>query len=187
MRENDKKIKTELVVIWSSNFILVLLFVALAYFFFNVTVPAFKNIYSSALVLENLEKETAGLVKMVEDTKSSRNKLSSYFVSKESIISFIEELESLSRQANVVLSIDTPTEEKEAPQSKQVSLRFNIKTSGSWGDTMYFIRLVENLPYKIFTDRVFLSAPAPNSSLDKSLVSGWAGTISFRLMSYIVD
>ncbi|MBI5449335.1 hypothetical protein HY948_03395 [Candidatus Gottesmanbacteria bacterium] len=175
MTEIDNKIKTELVILTVLDLILVISLVVLIYLLVFLKIPETESLYADILDREALEKKTADIVRIAGDTKIDREKLSLYFIDKESAVGFIEELESLSRQANVVLDIDSPLEEKDSPQSKQVALRFNVRSEGAFSDILYFLRLVENLPYKIFVDHVTLSVA------DKR----WSGSASFRLNSYM--
>ncbi len=190
MKEENTNIKTGL---WITAFFDVLLIIfagVLIYLVFSVKVPEARSLASDISTAKSLEKSTSEILQITENTKDSRAKLASFFVSKESIVSFIEELESLAKQANVVLTMDTPLEEKEAPLSRQASLRLNVKVNGQFSDVMYFVRLIENLPYKIFVDRVVLTSlsistmvPLPLSKTVSK--TSWAGSISFRLDSYI--
>lgn len=175
MLNDNKKIKTEFWSVLTFNFVLFIVFGVFVYILFWVKIPNFKSLYSDILAGDNMDKKTADVLGLIENTKGDRAKLSSYFINKEAVVSFIEELESLSKQANVVLSIDPPLEEKDSPMAKQASLRFNVRAEGRFNDVMYFVRLVETLPYKIFVDHTVIS------SVDKV----WTSAISFRLDSYI--
>ena len=175
MWNDDKTIKKELWAIIIADFVLVFVLGIFIYFVFLVRIPEAKSLSNDILAGNKMEKRTTDILQMTKDTEEDRIKLSSYFVSKDAVVSFIEELESLSRQANVVLSIDSPLEGKDTPMSKQIYLRFNVRAEGRFQDVMHFVRLTEALPYKIFVDHVALSSAGKI----------WIGTVSFRLDSYI--
>lgn len=75
--------------------------------------------------------------------------INNYFVSDSSVVSLLEELESLGQKVGVKLTIGQPGE-------VATEFRFNLSTEGSFSATTKFLQALENLPAAVRVDRLEL-------------------------------
>jgi hypothetical protein len=79
------------------------------------------------------------------------SQIDSFFVAHDGVVDFISMLEKLGQDAGVKLNIGSVA--VDSTQTKKVDfkegLRLRIETGGSWRDTLYFLSVVENLPYRV--------------------------------------
>ncbi len=76
-------------------------------------------------------------------------KIKNYFISGESTVKLLEELEQLGRKTNVNLTIGQAGE-------AETELKLNLSTEGTFSGTMKFLQGLENLPYATRIDRLEL-------------------------------
>jgi len=124
-----------------------------------------------------VREEAQSLKHLMVDTQSARDQLDSYFVNSEDVVSFIEEMESLGSRAGVSLDLSSVSVDKEA---NSLFLQFN--TRGSWGQTAYFLALLETFPRKIRTERISLNK-ANAAEEESGLV--WQGSFTIVLESFV--
>ncbi|MBI2097504.1 MAG: hypothetical protein HYT46_01015 [Candidatus Vogelbacteria bacterium] len=105
--------------------------------------------------------------------QSELAKVRSAFVSRESLIQFIEELETVARESGVDLTLDEPVIESN-------SLTLSMKAVGSFAKVYRWLERLENLPYRLTFERINLSAGL-NAGAD------WSGDISLVLGSFLAD
>lgn len=109
----------------------------------------------------NREKQLKSLKSIVAETEEDRKRLNSFFVSKEGIVSFISQIESIADLSGGSIEIDSvgvgPFEEEGAPKSEILEiLSMNITSLGSWSDNFYFLNLLETMPFKVSIKRFSL-------------------------------
>lgn len=105
-------------------------------------------------------------------TKENYSKIESMFIEEDSMVSFIEELESLAKNADVNLKIKGIRFVGE--QDKKPV--FTLVISGSFKDIYYYFTLLENMIYKIEFDK---------ASIEKfSETEGWESFLELRLLSF---
>jgi Tfp pilus assembly protein PilO len=133
----------------------------------------------SATLLD-LQKEE-DKARMILDVKNQlkrlegeRTKLGQYFFKEEEIVRLLEQLEDLARHADVEMTVASASI---ADRDQKKVFQIGIKIDGSWQHTVYFIKLLESLPFRLQLTHMSLS----------NMESGeqWAGNLSVDLLSFI--
>ena len=70
-------------------------------------------------------------------------------ISKDGDVDFIEGLESLARQNNLSINIDSLVREENKNSGPVSTLKISLTTKGSWTSTYKFLLAIESLPYKV--------------------------------------
>lgn len=112
------------------------------------------------------ENDALRFSSIIEEISPAKEEIEGLFVNRDNVIDFYDLLERLAKLAEVDASIKSTT----APDS----LKFNITYEGSFDDILYFVALVETLPYNIIVDTVHLEE-APSSR------GFWRGGMSITL------
>lgn len=91
------------------------------------------------------------LVKVYADTLSDRNKLSSYFITEDKIIGFIESVEAVGdySKTDVTLSAINTDDFNNLEKGNSGHLKTHIDIKGDWSNVMKALILIENMPYSI--------------------------------------
>ncbi len=140
------------------------------------------NELSSRLAsLKMLTGQAFVLRNIVETTKDDRSKLSMYFITKETIGSFIGELETYANRATVIITLSSPTVEKDKQISAEKFLKFNVRAEGSFENIMHFLDLIESMPYKLKLTAVKMGK-VDSENVKFGL---WFEEVTFNLVSYI--
>lgn len=105
-------------------------------------------------------KQFAGLIKEIEPAQGTLKK---YFIDQEEYLSFLEYLKSLPSIAGVKTTI--------ALVSVSSGFQFNITYEGAFDDVLYFVALIESLPYNTTVNDVFLEEATPGGNV-------WRGSMS---------
>lgn len=140
--------------------------------------------------LESLRKAT-------ENTSDQKQKITDLFVGENKAVDFIGEVESLAKASNLsysTKSIENSDAGNLSEQNKDL-LTITISTTGSWSNTIKFIRLIETLPYSVRVESLDLtSAGYPSASSEASVQSAeptstpsvvsskWTSTIKFSVI-----
>lgn len=102
---------------------------------------------ASTIDVEALQEgHTRTAERLLTEIDEERLELASLFVTKESIVSFIELLESLGADADVtttIASVDTEEEMRGAVGS----VRVRLVAVGSWRNLVHFVTLLDTLPF----------------------------------------
>jgi hypothetical protein len=120
--------------------------------------------------------------RITEETAIERDKLDSYFISSNDVVSFIKEIENLANLADVSIEINSVSigdyveEQKKSDVIEVLDLDINL--SGSWSGSFHFISLLEEMPNKISVERLNLSAK--ESSNNKT--TKWDGAIGLKIL-----
>lgn len=174
-------------------------------FFSLVTVG---SILSSVHLLKNIKRTNQQALSVVEDIESKKldknnmnlmakrvselaekqKLLNSYFVNGGDVASFVDYLEGLGSVAGLdikVKNINQVTTDKN-------KLMADISVNGKYAGVMRLIGLLENAPYKIHIDTIFLSKGSEPVVIDTEKKSSkvkvreapiWQGSISFMVLS----
>jgi len=85
------------------------------------------------------------------------SKIDSYFIPKDGVVTFINEIENLGKSANVSTTISSIepviVNEKEKDNFKE-TLSVKLESVGSWQNVYQFVSLLESTPYGIVIDEV---------------------------------
>ena len=110
---------------------------------------------------QDVEKEkTLRAAKIsLEKNKQFIEKIDTYFVPKDGVVGFIQELETIGKQTGVSLTIGGVTAESDqrTKDDFKETLRIRLETSGSWEKTFYFLSVLESLPYRAQVEQIALS------------------------------
>jgi hypothetical protein len=174
--KNKLKTKNILAVVIVLNFILV---GAYTYAFYMVKEKNKSASKVSGELEQYLSKEgVINLVKKsVKDTTNEREKLNSYFVSRDDIVKFTKKIESLGEIAGVNLTIM-------GLRTQGNILFFDISSWGSFRNLLHLVSLLENLPFKVDVKKAYIDkAEAPPGKEDVG-VSGWEGNFTVKLVGF---
>ncbi|MBI4136369.1 MAG: hypothetical protein HY481_02380 [Candidatus Vogelbacteria bacterium] len=125
--------------------------------------------YAKQYLAARAEADLENWRQTLETSAGYLAKVRAAFVSRESLIKFIEELEAVARESDVNLTLDEPV-------IGQTSLTLSLKVDGSFVNLYRWLARLENLPYPLTFERINLRAAA-----------GWSGDISLALDSFRDD
>lgn len=112
------------------------------------------------------------LKKTLAELGAERSEINAAFLTENSIVNFIEELEYLSKKTGAQLKIkvvDLPSGAPERP-------RFHFSLEGSFLDIYHYLLLLENDRYQIGWDRVYIQR------LEQ--VENWGANLQLELLSF---
>ena len=147
----------------------------------NNRITRIRELNESIRNLEYQKGQSLSMSYTINKSRDARNSLNMFFITRSTAGAFIQELESLAKKADVTMTLDAPTVEKEKMSGKDLYLKMNLRAEGTFNKVFYFLTLIEALPYKI---RIV------NTHLDMITTEGtktrtWDLETSFDLMSYI--
>ncbi|MEK7504808.1 MAG: hypothetical protein AAB589_00775 [Patescibacteria group bacterium] len=102
---------------------------------------------------ENLER----FLRIYGQTEAGRTKVSSYFITTETLPQFIERLEQAARETGVIYTLSNT---KPAEVSGREVLNLTIATEGNFAQVYRFIYVLENLPYRLDINQAYLGPMA---------------------------
>ncbi len=135
----------------------------LTYGHFESTVEQHSKKYLTARAAANY----ANWQEVLDTSTSEIARLKSSFVNPETLINFIETLESTARESGVTMTLGEPVVGK-------TSLVIGLKAKGSFSGLYYFVRRLENLPYQLKVEQLNLIGAL-----------GWTGDLSLTLGTYL--
>lgn len=93
------------------------------------------------------------------DIYSLAGKVNSYFIKRDNVVSFIENIEQEARSLKIEIFIRSVDEAKYSDNENENKefINLQIETRGSWADTLRFVSYLERLPYKISLNNVELA------------------------------
>lgn len=95
-------------------------------------------------------QNSSSLKVLLEEIKGEKQVIDDIFINRENVINFIESLESLAKQTDVLIKIGSVNIEN----AKNGSLNLQINLRGDFRQTFHYLVLLENLPYLIDVERV---------------------------------
>ncbi|MBI3632626.1 MAG: hypothetical protein HY225_04215 [Candidatus Vogelbacteria bacterium] len=136
---------------------------------------------STLLSLQKTANQSLALRHFIDTTKNAREKINLYFITKSTVGSLIEEIETYASRATVDLVLISPSVEKIKQGGKDKYLKFNVRTEGEFFNIIHFLRMVESMPYKTAITTVNIG------KIDQEGVKKrrWFSEITFNLISYI--
>jgi hypothetical protein len=96
------------------------------------------------------------LKKNISDIEASSEKIDSFFIKKDEVVSFLDTLESLASTTNTKISIQTVSDKKVAPMGSVIVVGLNAQ--GSYSNIHKLIRLLEEMPYQTEIQNINLSS-----------------------------
>lgn len=120
----------------------------------NSEISTWKN---EVKVFKDRASKVRSISQLLEETRSEREVIDSFFVSDERVVSFIENLEALARQRGLVVSTDSIQVQDIEKSNLKQNLQVQLNTIGNWNNTFHFFKQVENLPVGLKVDSVSLN------------------------------
>ena len=129
--------------------------------------------------LKRLEHEGLSAENMresIEQNPASHARVDSYFIASSSLITFIEEVETITSRAGITASIDTLT-----PDGKAKTVLLSVTIRGSYAALQRFISALEASPRLIRIDSVTLARGVGTKGAD------WGAKITGTMYAYAGD
>lgn len=137
-------------------------------------VQEYKQILASKSDRENSGRTVSDLLRR---TEAERTTLKQHLLLDDNKVQVIEQIENVIALSNV----DSATKDF---VEKGDAVHFEIATTGSFADTMYFLRLLETLPYRVDVTRAY-SEQIRSNKTDQS--AKWRGNFELTLFGYNLD
>jgi len=177
-------IKTKKKIIIASIFAFSLF--ALYYFLVVNILQNGREISSMSQKIKDNETKKNNLFSMQENLALSKDKairLQDFILKAESEVEFIKKIEDLAISSNVKSEIKTAKVEEISKINSTVanSFRVGLNAVGSWGNVVYFLTLIENLPLKITINNVSFDK-FTDYKIDGREVPQWLLSIDFSVI-----
>ncbi len=118
----------------------------------------------------------------INNTLEERERTDSYFVGskKGDVVNFVEKLESLVSQDDLDLEVNSIILDQNDENEIQ-KMKISLSVGGRWSDIIYFLTLLENIPYKIEFSQIGVGRDI--GSLEKR-VSKWSASVVFNVLKF---
>ena len=126
-------------------------------------------------VASNAEQTAEQEQQFLVASADAHARIDSYFITRDTIVSFIEEIETLGKHARVKADIVRLDSGKEP-------LVLELSLTGSYADISYFIALLETSPRVVIVDRLALIKGG--ASGQKGISGGWTAQIGAHVQNY---
>lgn len=178
------------------TFITILVFAAVSWIVFFVLVWRFDattnlitELAQEELIESRKEASISLIQKTLEDSAEDREKINSYLVTEDTVVDFIQVVESLGRDAGVGLDVNLVSFEEvsvgEDPKAEKVETKLLIQmvSNGNWQNTFQFIALLENLPYKISFQKLGLILQEIQIEGEEGTIREWRGDYEIHVVT----
>lgn len=132
----------------------------------------------SLLDFQEEKGQVVFLNRAVENNKQKTVAIDSYFVTDKNVLPFIQALESGARQTGVVLDVESVKLRDEDIVGAEKSI-FSLSISGSYPETVSFLKLIETMPFLSLVETVKMQSVAREGG------AGWISNIDVSLDSII--
>lgn len=181
-----KKKYTNLMLIVS----IVMALITISAFIFIFKVIENKNKHASKVLItladKMAEKENAKLLaKKVTELGIVHENINNYFIDPSKIDTFVDYLEKLGIENKTDLSIKNI----EAREKEQNIITFEVLVSGSFNDVMKVVYLLENIPYNVSLNQVFINENTKKIEEEvkgikkETIISNWQADIIFNILN----
>lgn len=118
------------------------------------------------------------MLSVLSQTKQFRETVSQYLLSDNTIVDFIETVESIGKETGVVVTISglVADDSTNAPVGTINKVKARIDGKGKWVDILKFATLIESMPYKVSLSNISLRQ---DGMTEKSKTPSW--NISFQI------
>lgn len=140
------------------------------YLSFNRTTEEVRSMHVDNAKNEAALSELHRVEQNLKNTLGTKDQLASLFVTEESVVDFIQLLESIMKRGGIDGSVDSVTE------SAGGTLNVTLSLSGSWNSLLQFTAEVENLPYNSTIDSLrlnYVKASGDTSAAKPGQKPGW--------------
>ena len=120
--------------------------------------------------------------KLIETDNTDISRINNSIIASDGDLKFIEDIESLAHQNDLLINIDSLSIDKVPNSSTVVFLKVRAKVIGSWDSNYTFLAKLESLPLKVKIERIDLNNT--RSELDNKKISEWQDTIDIRVLKY---
>lgn len=125
------------------------------------------------------ENSAASMQHLLVDTREERQKLDSYFIAEDDVVSFIESVEGLADTVGVAISVNSVGVEETTDAERFEYVRVNAAAEGSFKNLYWLLSLIEHMPMKLEVRQVYLEErPAE----DGKGSAGWKLTFTIRAL-----
>lgn len=124
---------------------------------------------------------------ILNENSESISKLDEYFVKRDEVPKFIENIENLARNIGVDLNVAYVSVEAETRNKDDFKelLKMRVEVIGSWDSVMTFVSALENLPFRVLIQSVAVTSDKSQEELffeNSSSPSSWKGNIEFSVL-----
>ena len=134
----------------------------------------------SRLGVEQLREESLRTLReSFRQTENERAALLRYFVNREEIVSFIEDIERAGRHAGVLLRFSFVN-----IRDTEGVLAVEFETLGDFSETFYFLQLIEYMPVKISLEKFLLSKEVPRNFEKRKEGDEWHAIFTLGVLSF---
>ncbi len=171
------------------GFSILLLILVLSYYFFVINILNNGNeIYTISQSIKEQKAKESQLVSIQQNLSKSKtgiNNLQNFVLVSGGEVGFIKTIEGLAVSSNVKAQIKTAKIEPVTGKETVVVENFKVGLDaiGKWSDVIYFLTLIENLPYKIQIVSVSLDKFSDNA-VTTSKISQWLLSIEFSVVKF---
>lgn len=124
------------------------------------------------LAIEKRIENAKNIEKVLEQRQTEQGRISSLYLSKESIIDFIEELEFLAQKSDAVLE----TKSIAFPQNNKGFPRFSLSLTGSFPAIYKYLLLLEKDRYQVILEKVYIKK--------SRLGEDWESNMEIRFLNF---
>jgi Tfp pilus assembly protein PilO len=125
----------------------------------------------------NAQSSGQSITEVLASTQGDREMIESYLVQRDNFVSVLEDVERVGDISGVVL-----TKEKVTDQGSEVI--FHLRVDGAFEDVMYFLRLMETLPYRVVVRRAYTERV---SGATEEQAARWRGNYDVVIFGYNLD
>jgi Tfp pilus assembly protein PilO len=134
-------------------------------------IASINEIKSQTKASEERIKQRRDLKDVIAKLESQKQKIDSVFLNKDTLINFIELLESMSKASGVSLNKNSSSADKNPI--------FDLSAEGNYNQVQNFLVLLENMPYKISLDDVSMK-----EKIGAASSTSWVADFRVTLLSY---
>lgn len=124
------------------------------------------------------EQQLRNMKSTARETETDRTKLSTYFIKEESIVDFLEIIESFEEYTGAKVRVRTIGKNDPGVYDTLEQLRLNLTVDGSWDEVYHFLVLIEALPYRVVVESIQLTASARQEDSN----SKWQGVTTLTVV-----
>lgn len=103
------------------------------------------------------ESQLTSAIELLRATTHERSQIQSYFVTEDTIVEIITELESLSTVAHINLTVGSVSLDEPLNTESSQRLSVRLATRGGWQETIHLLMLLESLPRALVVSEASLS------------------------------
>ncbi|MFA7216575.1 MAG: hypothetical protein WC095_01160 [Candidatus Paceibacterota bacterium] len=148
---------------------------------YNQSIASFEN---ELIVQKDRQEKMFYMNQIIDQNKTEIDLIKNSVVSKNGNVEFIETMESLAKNNNLSIEIQSLSFEPDPTLNKDEMVFFKIKalTKGSWINIYTFLSQIEALPFSIRVDN--MAAVSSSSDSQNGIKSEWQMTLDIRVLKY---